>query len=560
MTDALITPAASIAQNTAQAGSSALQPPNFQTLPLNTPEALLAAVRALQAYVEAGSAEICRRWAETQPGTTRRAFRISQRNLADYLVLRRVDLRPLQTALQPYGVSSLGRGESRVREQLAATRSALEAITGEPPTTPPPNPQAFFRGDRILRRNTDEVFGPFQVAALHEDAGNPEYSSPVRIMVTFPTEAGDDYNLVRELVRRGMDAARINCAHDSPEVWANMIDHIRRAEEEFDHPVLIHMDLAGPKSRTGEVVAPKGTPLMVGDTLLLTRAEPVKPKKKNTDKERDNSLPRHQVQIAIPAILDQLQEGGEIWFDDGLMATKIEKLDETGAWLRVQQVGPKGYKLKPEKGLNFPGADLTLTPLDGDDLAALDFICTHADSVGYSFVQTADDVRLLQQEIASRIQIASPTRRRRTGQTALTIIAKIETARAVRELPNIINAGASAGPFAVMIARGDLAVEIGFERMAEIQEELLWLCEAAHIPVIWATQVLERFVKEGTPSRGEMTDAALAVRAESVMLNKGPFVAEAVTILDSLMIRMSAHLRKKTPQLRALRSWSSLME
>jgi pyruvate kinase len=106
-----------------------------------------------------------------------------------------------------------------------------------------------------------------------------------------------------------------------------------------------------------------------------------------------------------------------------------------------------------------------------------------------------------------------------------------------------------------MIARGDLAVELGFVRVAEMQEEMLWLCEAADIPVIWATQVLEDLVKDGLPSRGEMTDAAMAVRAECVLLNKGPHVAAAVAVLDRLMRRMGEHQVKKTPTLRALRSW-----
>jgi pyruvate kinase len=106
-----------------------------------------------------------------------------------------------------------------------------------------------------------------------------------------------------------------------------------------------------------------------------------------------------------------------------------------------------------------------------------------------------------------------------------------------------------------MIARGDLAAEIGFERLAEMQEEILWICEAAHVPVIWATQVLEGLVKNGIPSRGEMTDAAMAARAECVMLNKGPAVATAVELLDGLLTRMDGHVFKKTPTLRALKSW-----
>ena len=106
-----------------------------------------------------------------------------------------------------------------------------------------------------------------------------------------------------------------------------------------------------------------------------------------------------------------------------------------------------------------------------------------------------------------------------------------------------------------MIARGDLAAEIGFERLAEMQEEILWICEAAGVPAIWATQVLENLVKDGVPSRGEMTDAAMAARAECVMLNKGPAVGQAIEVLDRLLARMDAHVFKKTPTLRALQSW-----
>jgi len=174
-------------------------------------------------------------------------------------------------------------------------------------------------------------------------------------------------------------------------------------------------------------------------------------------------------------------------------------------------------KLKPKKGLNFPDTDTdfavdALTPKDRHDL---DFVASHADAIEYSFVQSADDV--------------------------------------IR-MPDILAQAASAQPTAVMIARGDLAVELGFNRMAEMQEEMLWLAEAAHVQ-IWATQVLENLVSKGTPLRGEMTDAAVAARAECVMLNKGPFICEGVDALEALLERMSVHQNKKIAELLALRSW-----
>ena len=111
-------------------------------------------------------------------------------------------------------------------------------------------------------------------------------------------------------------------------------------------------------------------------------------------------------------------------------------------------------------------------------------------------------------------------------------------------------------PVAVMIARGDLAVEIGLPRLSEVQEEILWLCEAAHVPVVWATQVLETLVKEGVATRAETTDAAMGQRAECVMLNKGPHVVDAILTLDDILRRMSDHLSKKRHLMRPLRAWA----
>jgi pyruvate kinase len=111
------------------------------------------------------------------------------------------------------------------------------------------------------------------------------------------------------------------------------------------------------------------------------------------------------------------------------------------------------------------------------------------------------------------------------------------------------------GPAGVMIARGDLAVECGFERLAELQEEMLWVCEAAHMPVVWATQVLENLAKTGRPSRAEITDAAMGVRADCVMLNKGPHILEAMHMLDDILRRMQDHQSKKRSLLRALKAW-----
>jgi pyruvate kinase len=130
---------------------------------------------------------------------------------------------------------------------------------------------------------------------------------------------------------------------------------------------------------------------------------------------------------------------------------------------------------------------------------------------------------------------------------------KIETRRGFERLPETLLAALRMPCCGVMIARGDLAVECGFERLAEVQEEILWICEAAHVPAVWATQVLEGLAKQGTPSRAEITDAAMGHRAECVMLNKGPHIVAAVRMLDDILQRMEGHQFKKRNMLRELR-------
>ena len=129
---------------------------------------------------------------------------------------------------------------------------------------------------------------------------------------------------------------------------------------------------------------------------------------------------------------------------------------------------------------------------------------------------------------------------------------KIENEQAFTNLPRLLLTSLRNPPVGVMVARGDLAVEVGFERLAEVQEEILWLCEAAHVPVIWATQVLESMAKSGQPSRAEVSDAVMSGRAECVMLNKGAYIVPAVRLLNGVLERMNAHQTKKRSMLRKL--------
>ncbi|HEY7536655.1 MAG TPA: pyruvate kinase [Gaiellaceae bacterium] len=479
---------------------------------------LLRDLVGLRAEIVTEGTRLLEAW---RPALHRRAFLPSAVNLAHYIALRRRDVRMLQEALMPLGLSSLGRCEGRVLPNLDAVIASLAWILDEDcGPIRHPRAAAFYRGNRLLRRHTEAVFGP-----------TPERRE-VRIMVTLAAAKAREYGFVRRLVEHGADVVRINCAHETPEAWTEMASNARRAARETGRPCRVLIDLQGPRARTGRV-AGVGDEVRVGvgDAVRLVHGRP----------ERAPEPP--QVECTVPGLIERLGPGAEACIDEGRIRLVCEQTDGESALLRVTHVESKGL-IRRDKGLNFPGTDLELDALTEKDVADLETVAPIADIVGYSFVRSAADVARLQGELTR----LAPDRR-------LAIAAKVETALAVRNLPEIIVQGAGAQPLAVMIARGDLAVEIGFGRLAEIQEEILWLCEAAHVPVVWATHVLDSFVRKGSHSRAEMTDAAMAERAECVMLNKGPFVVDAVRVLDDVLSRMEAHQAKKTSRLRALHSW-----
>ncbi len=585
--------------------------------------------------------------AEWQPCLTGSGYPQGAANLAAYIAFRREDLRKLQERLSELGLSSLGRCEGHVIATLDAVALALNALAGTCPTsegTLGAATRANRQGDNRLKQSTQRLLG------------REPKRRRVRIMVTLPTAAAGEIGFVRDLIERGMDIARINCAHDDAATWQAMIDNVRSAADATGRTCLIHMDLAGPKLRTGDMAAspgrlrlkpkrdergdtrapayflfdasgePGGAGLRgatglagyprvsvardwlarlrpgdlveatdtrgkkrilnvldrmgeahqlactadsvwleqgcalkhlggdgkqrsaqvgalesspevlvvhIGDRILLSR-DPTPGELGNTEGYAG------RIPCAQPEVLDSLRVGERVFIDDGSIGAEVDRLDAEGAWLRISRARPEGDKIRPAKGLNFPDSQLQLPALVEKDLLDLDFVAREADIVGYSFVQSGADMDRLADELEAR------------GAGGKGRIAKIETRNAVANLPEIIVHGATRGPFGLMIARGDLAVEIGWGRLAEIQEEILWLAEAAHVPVVWATQVFEQLIKENLPSRAEMTDAAMSERAECVMLNKGPFVLDAIAMLDDIACRMRAHQHKKSARLRAL--------
>jgi pyruvate kinase len=354
-----------------------------------------------------------------------------------------------------------------------------------------------------------------------------------RIIATLPSEAADDPGLVKALVDSGMDCARINCAHDDAGTWARMIANVHAATQASGRPCRLLMDIAGPKLRVEDVRAPDKYRLHPGERPKLTS-------------RLGQGSGKAVFTLNYPQVVEQLRVGAEVCLDDGKARGRIIAVDETGAEIEIIAARTKGLRLKPGKGVNFPALDLDLSPLTPKDLADLDLVARAADLVGFSFVQRVEDVARLEAELAAR----------RGDRPLQTLVLKIETPLAVRNLPRLIVRAAARHPVAVMIARGDLAVEVGFARLSEMLEEILWLCEAAHVPVIWATEVLDRMVHEGVASRPETTDAAMAQRADAVMLNKGPYLPQGVRFLREVLDRMERHQAKKFPRLARLRAWT----
>lgn len=435
------------------------------------------------------------------------SHKMNARNLLHYLVLRSLDIRELQDHLHAYGLSSLASSESHIQGQLLEILKRLGKktnVTGDVNT--------YGSSRKSAKEKSIALFGQRSNDAVPY------------IMVTFDSEFADDYAKVKNLLQSGMNIARINCAHDDEAVWFRMIQHVKRASKITGIPCKVYMDLAGPKARA-ELNGKKKLKVEEGQLIYLT------------DEKLLNGID-DTIGCTIPEVAEQLNIGEAVLFDDGLIEARVEKIEGHKALLQVMRISSKKPFIKRKRGINFPDSSLLFPALTDYDKKCLPFIIKNADLVGYSFVRNAGDLARLQ-EIIGRYK-------------NLSLIIKIETPQAVKNLPELLFKGMQEEKVGVMIARGDLAVEIGFERMSEVQEEILWVSEAAHIPVIWATQVLETLNKSGVATRSEITDAAHAALADCVLINKGAHTIKVIETLKDILLRSGGHHVKKRYTFRPL--------
>jgi len=564
----------------------------------------------------------------------------SRDNLLSYIALREHDLSNLQLNLAERGLSSLGRLESEV---IVSIEKVIENLG-------------------LPRYETDSLCRPTFTEARLSLAkrsqlllGRPREGRKTRIMVTLDSSNIHQPELLEELLKSGMDIARINCAHDSKKEWKMLIDAIRNAEERLiqrgkgvGRRCRIMMDLAGPKIRTGpmetevrplKISVPKDsqgkairfvegfldseadqtecvtnligvppsfvisipqkqsadlTTLKLGEkisfkdsrdrfrTMIVleiispTRIRvglertvylkeglelhgdlsgssftvgPIKPQPIELQVKagdvlrlyRNNQILGHKatadkpagVGCTLPEVLQRVQPKHRVFIDDGKIGAIVLSSNEDYIELEISSPVDSISKIRPEKGLNFPDSALNIPSITSEDINNLDFVAKHATAVALSFVHRPEDLYDLRNALD------------KIGHPYIGIVAKIETADAIHNLAHILIAGLESPKFGILIARGDLAVEVGFENLALVQEDILCLCEAAHIPVILATQVLETLAKSGLPTRAEITDAATGQRAECVMLNKGTHILEAVKTLSGLLSAEERHYIKK---------------
>ncbi len=315
--------------------------------------------------------------------------------------------------------------------------------------------------------------------------------------------------VLREMFQHGVDVCRLNFSHGSYDFYRDLIKNIRELDEELGLHTSILADLQGPKLRVGEmengsIDLPEGSELVIGTEDVLG-----KPGK---------------VSITYPQFPQDVKVGERVLLDDGKLALEVVSTD--GRSTVVTKV-LHGGKLGSNKGVNLPNTKVSLPCLTEKDLQDLDFALEHnVDWVGLSFVRNADDIVQLKEIIAREKKHAR-------------VVAKIEKPEALKVIDDIIEVAD-----ALMVARGDLGVEIPMERVPLAQKDIIRRCLVRHRPVIVATQMMESMITSITPTRAEVNDVANAVldHADAVMLSAetsvGKYPVEVVKAMNQILLEM----------------------
>lgn len=309
--------------------------------------------------------------------------------------------------------------------------------------------------------------------------------------------------VLQQMVEAGMSVARLNFSHGSYDDHARMISLLRQVSTEYDTPITLLQDLQGPKIRVGHLPQEE-IELAEGDEVVLVPMT-------------DGDTVPGTVGIDYPYLAEEAEPGMQVLLDDGLLELQIVQVDQPKVICQVVQGGP----LKSRKGVNLPDLNLRLPSLTEKDEQDLAFgIEQGVDIVSLSFVRQAEDILALKQ----RLQAA--------GASDMPVLAKIEKPQAIANLNAILEVCD-----AVMVARGDLGVEMKTEKVPLLQKRIIRECNLRSIPVITATQMLDSMIRNPRPTRAEASDVANAIidGTDAVMLSGesavGSYPVRAVQML-----------------------------
>ena len=326
--------------------------------------------------------------------------------------------------------------------------------------------------------------------------------------------ASSSRETIREMVKAGMNVARLNFSHGTYEDHTRMIQLLRAVSQELETPITLLQDLQGPKIRVGQIQDGQ-IPLVEGAIVTLV---PV-------GEERDQP---NYIGIDYPYLADDAEPGMQILLDDGMLELKIEQVESPKVICRIVQGGP----LKSRKGVNLPDLSLRLPSMTEKDKEDLRFgVSQGVDWVSLSFVRRGEDILALKALLKAE------------GAPETPVIAKIEKPQAIANLDDILDATDG-----VMVARGDLGVEMRAEKVPLLQKRIIKACNFRSIPVITATQMLESMIEHARPTRAEASDVANAIidGTDAVMLSGesavGKFPVRAVQMLARIAMDVEPDL------------------
>jgi pyruvate kinase len=338
-------------------------------------------------------------------------------------------------------------------------------------------------------------------------------------------------SMIRDLMRAGMDVARLNFSHGTHAEHERVIERLRKVARQERRTICILQDLQGPKMRTGTLRGGKPALLKAGARVMLT--------------PQDVPGTADRISTTVPTLAQDVEPGTQILLSDGLIELRVVKVQ--GADVECEVVN--GGLLHEHQGINLPGRALSVPSLTQKDIKDLRFGIKHGvDAIAVSFVRTAQDV-LAAKRLIERSKADIP------------VIAKLEKPQAIDALDQIIDAADG-----VMVARGDLGVEMPPEKVPVIQKLIIRRAQEWRKPVITATQMLESMVENPRPTRAEASDVANAIfdGSDAVMLSaetaSGDYPREAVAMMSKIVVEAEEHMEDSILQRRRIRRGLSIAE